>query len=93
MLLITICLTIFFAIKNKVWVTVSGSILAGLFIVDAWFDVLTSRPGHEQKISIFFGSLEVILAILTLKFVYHMVKGSAKSHDRVKLTAKPSANR
>ena len=87
LMLVTTALTIYFAIAKKVWLTISASALATMFIIDAWFDILTSRPGRELKISIFFGVLEVILAGLTFRLVHHMIKHSTKSRDNVKLVA------
>src|SRR5579871_6214553 len=51
-MLIVLGLTLFFAIRKVLWVTLSATALATLFIVDAWFDILTSQPGREQKIAI-----------------------------------------
>ncbi len=83
-------LTIYFALTKKVWVVISASGLASLFIVDAWFDIFTAKPGKEQKTSILFGSLEVILAILTFRIVFHMVKNSTKQNN-ISLASKDSS--
>jgi NhaP-type Na+/H+ or K+/H+ antiporter len=89
LMFLVVALTVYFAVKKMVWVTISASALATLFVVDAWFDIMTSRPGRELRNAIFFGSLEIILAGLTFRFVHHMIKHSAKPHDNVKLVATP----
>jgi hypothetical protein len=86
-MLIVLALTIIFAIKKLIWVALSATALAALFIIDAWFDILTSKPGKEQKIAILFGSLEVLLALFTLRLVYHIIKHSTPQQSNIKLTA------
>jgi hypothetical protein len=86
-MLVALALTVFFAVKKLLWVTLSATALATLFIVDAWFDVLTSKPGKEQKIAILLGSLEVILALFTLRLVYHVIKHSTSHQRNIKLTS------
>ena len=53
MIFIALATTLVFAVKRLVWLAVSASILATLFVVDAWFDVMTAKAGHEQKIAVF----------------------------------------
>lgn len=86
-MLITIAITVWFMLKRKVWVVVSATALATLFIVDVWFDILTAKPGREEKEAIAFGALEIILAGLTYRLVYHIIHGSAPSKD-IKLQTK-----
>lgn len=80
-IVIALSLTLLFAIKKQIWVTLSATSLATLFIVDAWFDILTSRPGKELRTAIVLGTLEVFLAILTLKIVYHVVQRTASDRN------------
>jgi hypothetical protein len=75
-MLFVIFLTLYFMMKQLVWVVISASVLATLFMIDAWFDILTSRPGREQKESIAFGIIEITLGILTYWLVYHIVHSS-----------------
>lgn len=72
MLLATL-LTLYYIIRRKIWVIISASALATLFIIDAWFDILTSRTGREQQQSIIMGCIEIILAILTYYMVYRII--------------------
>ncbi len=73
-----LALTLFFAFKKSVWLAVAATALATLFIVDAWFDILTARPGNDQHVSLAFGVLEVVLAVLTYRLVYQIIHRSAK---------------
>ncbi len=84
-MLIAVALTALFIAMRKVWVVVSATALATLFIVDAWFDILTSKPGHEQKVAIVFGLLEIMLAIFTYSLVFHVIHHSS-TKKKVKLT-------
>ncbi|OVE78752.1 hypothetical protein BVY00_02015 [bacterium G20] len=89
-MLVVLGLTVFFALKKLLWVALSATALATLFIVDAWFDILASRPGKEQRTAIFFGSLEIILAFFTLRLVYHVIRHSTPRQDNIELAAKDS---
>lgn len=88
MMVFMIALTVYFAIRRQVWVVISTSALAMMFIVDAWFDILTSKPGHEQRVALFFGIIEIGLALLTFKLVHHVVKHSTP-HDHIKVVPGP----
>lgn len=90
MMVAMIALTVFFAVRKQVWVVITTSALATLFVVDAWFDILTSKPGHEQRVALFFGVIEVGLAVLTFKLVHHVVRHSTP-HDKIKVVPKPKA--
>jgi hypothetical protein len=87
-MLVTLALTVIFALKKMLWVVLSATALATLFIVDAWFDILTSKPGREQRVAIFFGFFEVILAVFTLRMVHHVVRHTSPQQRNVKLTTK-----
>jgi hypothetical protein len=86
-MLLTLVVTIFFIVKRAIWVIVSATALATLWVIDAWFDVLTSRPGAELRKAIFFALVEVSLALLTYRIIYHAVKKTTQEKD-LKLTGK-----
>lgn len=79
--------TLVFMIRRVVWVAISATTLATLFIVDAWFDILTAKPGSEQRAALVFGGLEILLAVLTYRLVYHVVHYSTPD-KKFKLVAK-----
>jgi hypothetical protein len=79
--LFAILLTLYYIIKNKIWVIVSASALASIFIVDAWFDILTARPGKEQTEAIILGVVEVTLSLLTFRMVYHVIHQSGRNRN------------
>jgi hypothetical protein len=85
-MLITMLITVWFMITRKVWVIVSASALATLFMVDVWFDVLTSRPGRQENEAFFFGVIEVSLSLLTYRLVYRVVH-KATPNRKLKITS------
>jgi hypothetical protein len=72
-MLIAIILTLYFMIKRTVWVVVSATALATLMVIDAWFDVMTAKPGAELREAILSAVLELSLAVLTYHLVYAVV--------------------
>ena len=48
-LLISLSLTAFFGFRRSVWMPFAATSTATLLVVDAWFDVLTSRSGHQMS--------------------------------------------
>jgi hypothetical protein len=88
LLLVAILLTVYMMLKKTVWLVVSASGLATLFIVDVWFDVVTARPGKEQKEAYFFGVIEIALALLTYRMVYHVLHHSAPEKNLKLITTK-----
>ena len=49
LMLITMAITVWLVIKKRIWVVLSATVLATLFIVDAWFDIMTSKSGIESN--------------------------------------------
>lgn len=80
-LLLTMAITIWFVIRKRVWVILSASALATLFVVDSWFDIMSSRPGMEHNQAIFFGVLEILLAIVTFRLVYLVISRSSQQKE------------
>lgn len=87
LMLIAMTITLVFMVRRVIWVAISATALATLFIVDAWFDILTSKPGREQQAALLFGVLEIILAALTYRLVFHVMHNSTPD-KRFKLVAK-----
>lgn len=86
-MLIAEVLTVVFIIKQSVLVVMSATALATLFIVDAWFDILTSQPGREQRLALVFGGLELVLAAMTYRLSFHVFHHSTPQKN-VKLSTK-----
>lgn len=84
---IAMTITLVFMIRRVVWVAISATALATLFIVDAWFDILTAKPGPEQRMAMIFGALEIVLAALTYRLVFHVMHHSTPD-KKIKLVAK-----
>ncbi len=79
--LVMTLVTVYFLIKKKIWLLISASMLATLFIVDAWFDILTSKPGSSRDQAYLFGVIEVGMSLLTFRLVYHVVQRAIPDHD------------
>jgi len=80
-MIVLLLITIFFAVRRKIWLSLSATALATVLVVDAWFDVLTARPGHQQKDAILFAVLiEVPIAIIT--YIY-AARSVARLHRRI----------
>ncbi len=75
-------LTAVLALGKNIYVVVTSSALGTILLIDAWFDVLTAKPGHEQRESLLFALLiELPLAILTFYLAVnatHIFKKSNK---------------
>lgn len=84
-MLLTIIITLILAFKRRVWAAISGTALATLFIVDAWFDILTARPGKDLDASIAFGVVEVVLSILTMLVVTEVVKSTSTHQHKIRI--------
>jgi hypothetical protein len=80
-LLIVTIVTVYFVTKRSIWLVVSASVLATLFMVDTWFDILTSRPGRDQRQAILLGFIEMGMAFLTLRLVYQVMKRAVLSNN------------
>jgi hypothetical protein len=74
-------ITVYFLVKKKIWLVISASILATLFVVDAWFDILTSKSGMSRDQAYFFGIIEVGMSLLTFRLVFHVVQRAIPNHN------------
>jgi hypothetical protein len=60
------------AYRRSTWVDIAATATATLLIVDAWFDLMTARPGWELTQSIVAAAaLEIPLALLSLWIARH----------------------
>jgi hypothetical protein len=76
---ILLACTAYLAAKRSIWQALTATSLATLLVLDAWFDVLTSSPGHDQIIALGFAAfIELPLALLTYLMahgaIYHLHK-------------------
>jgi len=85
--LITIATTFYFIIRRKVWVIISATALATLLICDAWVDILTSKRGKQIDEAFVSGAIEVTLAFMTFRLVYHILHKSTPRKN-LKLSSK-----
>ena len=76
-----LAVTIFLAVKRSIWLPLAATSLATVLVLDAWFDVLTSKPGSQQDLAIILALLvELPLAILTFYFAY---KTTLTLHEKI----------
>lgn len=60
-------LTALLAIRRSSWTALSASMLGAILLIDAWFDVLTSKSGQDQHTAIL-EALFVELPLAVLSF-------------------------
>jgi len=66
MLIVMLSLSAFALIKRSAWTIMTTSIVGGMLIIDAWFDLLTSNSGHEQNDAIISAiCIEIPLIVLS----------------------------
>jgi len=66
-LICSLAFTAYLAWRKSGWIVLAATATATLLLTDAWFDVLTSRPGTEHILSLVTAiCAEVPLAILSL---------------------------
>lgn len=71
-LIIVFALTAWLAFKKSSWTALTATVLGTLLLMDAWFDVLTSRPGKPQHAAIADSILEVFLAVLSYMLAHRI---------------------
>lgn len=63
------------AYRKSRWVTISSTITASFLLIDAWFDVLSSRSSFEKKESIVMALfIEIPLSILSFAIAGHVLR-------------------
>jgi hypothetical protein len=80
-ILTTAVLTGYLSFKRSGWVCLTAMSVFTLLVVDAWFDVLTSRPGRQLDQALFMAVvLELPLALLSFWLSYRVARQLVKSH-------------
>ncbi len=73
MLFLLVCTTIL-AIQRTIWLAITATSLSTLLLIDAWFDVLTSNPGHDQIIALIFAAfIELPLSLFTYLLAHNAI--------------------
>jgi hypothetical protein len=66
-------LTALLAIKKSSWAALSAVMLSTILVTDAWFDVLTSRPGRQEHLAMAEAVfIELPLAILSFALAHRI---------------------
>ncbi len=77
--IVLFALTAILAVKKSIWTALTSAMLSMVIIIDAWFDILTSRPGRPQFRSILEAVIiELPLAIISLYLAIAIFKHIAK---------------
>jgi hypothetical protein len=67
------------ALKKSLWVVMAATLTGGVLIMDAWFDVLSARPGPELTQAIFAAALlELPLAVVSFRLAHLTLKKAYK---------------
>lgn len=78
-LVVTFALTAWLAVKKSSWTALSATILGTVLLTDAWFDVLTAKPGREQRDALIESVIELVLATLSYALA-HRIFNEVRHH-------------
>lgn len=74
-LLAALGLTAYLGARRSGWITMGAITLATLLVVDAWFDVLTARPGRQTQIALVMALLiELPLAVMSFRLAQKVAR-------------------
>jgi len=77
--MVTLFITAILATKKSSLVVLSASAIGALLLVDAWFDLISSRPGFELTEAISLGIvIEIPLAIASFVLAYKVLSKNSK---------------
>ena len=77
--IVLFALTAILVVKRSIWTALTSAMLAMVIIIDAWFDILTSKPGRPQFRSVLEAIIiELPLAIISLYLAIVIFKNLAK---------------
>lgn len=78
-IMVTLFITAILATKKSSLVVLSASAIGALLLVDAWFDLISSRPGFELTEAISLGIvIEIPLAIASFVLAYKVLSKNSK---------------
>ena len=80
LVIMAMVLTAYFIAKKSVWVILTSSSLGTCLMIDSWFDVLTSRRGHDLFQSILL-ALFVELPVAILSWYFAIVTAHQYAKD------------
>lgn len=73
-IMIALLLTGFFASIKSRWAIISAAVVGSFLLVDAWFDVVSSRPGRELNEAIILAVfVELPLSITSFYLSYRLI--------------------
>lgn len=72
LLLLIFAATAYLAVKKSSWTAISATILGTLLLVDAWFDSLTSKAGHDIHLAALGAVFEIVLALTSYTLAFRI---------------------
>lgn len=70
MLIITLMATGIFLLRESVWAIITGSMAGSLLLVDAWFDVMTAKPGKTMRSAVLLALfIEIPVAVFCFTYI------------------------
>lgn len=73
-ILAAVVATTLLALRRSGWVVISATVVFTLLMTDAWFDVLTARPGQQLADALGAAMIELPLAIVSLWLAQNVAK-------------------
>lgn len=73
-LLVILGLTLYLAMKHSAWVILGATSLATMLLIDAWFDILTSRPSDVWLAVLMAIMFELPLAVVSFWMAYRILR-------------------
>lgn len=68
-------LTAFFAVKKSKYISISSTMLGTILLIDAWFDILTAKPGIAASRSILEAIIvEIPLSLISFWLAYNVLQ-------------------
>jgi hypothetical protein len=62
------------AFKKSKWVTIPATAVGTLLLFDAWFDIMSSRPGAELNEAILMAAFfEIPIALMSYALAFHVL--------------------
>ena len=75
-------------VRRRLWVQSTATAAATMLVCDAWFDVLSSRPGHEQLTALALAATAELPSAFVCLLVARHVEEAAERAQRYALVAR-----
>jgi hypothetical protein len=73
-IIVALLFTAILAFKKSKWVTIPATAVGTLLLFDAWFDIMSSRPGAELNEAILMAAFfEIPIALMSYALAFHVL--------------------